>query len=226
MLVLSFLLHVLGAWIFQIAYPRSHTRLPRHGEVFYLRPGSPEAARLTPLIEADDPALFSPGQVFGRDVWRVPDTTYEASFDAEHPTLEQLPPAAKEAFLPAVSSFSPVEADKKEPAPAAAITTGPATVVKLTGLLKDRTLAPPEAGTRFPALSRQGLLPAEFLIAVSPEGLPLHAFLLQSSGNETLDRAALRHLAGSRFSRMEGQEAAWGTATFLWGADVERQKEP
>ena len=48
------------------------------------------------------------------------------------------------------------------------------------------------------ALPRQGLAPAEFLVAVSPDGLPMHFFPQRSSGNEDLDRAALRYLAGCR----------------------------
>lgn len=231
MLVFSLLLHIAGVLVFQITYPRSSSRLPRYGEVFYLQPGSPEAARLMPLIEANDPALFSPGQVFGRDVWRVPDTTYEASFDAERPALESLPRPAKDSFLPPVSSSEPVGDGAAAPSPGARSVPGPDTVVRLGDGLKDRTLTPPEGGLHFPALPRQGLIPVEFLVAVSPEGVPLHIFLVNrgadhGSGNEAFDRAALHYLSGSRFSPVSGDETAWGTATFYWGADIPRQQEP
>jgi len=41
-----------------------------------------------------------------------------------------------------------------------------------------------------------------------------------------LDRIALAYLAKCRFSPVNDGQATWGAATFLWGSDVERRKEP
>ncbi len=96
------------------------------------------------------------------------------------------------------------------------------------GIWKDAP-GPPRQNFNFSALAvlpRQGPAPAEFLVAVSPDGLPMHLFPQQSSGNENLDRAALRYLAGCRFAAAPSErEPAWGTATFLWGADVRQDSQ-
>jgi hypothetical protein len=226
MLVLSFVLHAACAAVFQVAYPRSQASPERSAEVYFLQPGTPEAVQMAPLLAASDPALFSPGQLFGRDVWKLPETVYVASFDSEKPALSPLPATASGPVLPAVLSTGPV-VGKQQHVEAKAVdrATGPPTVLKLGGALAGRTMTPP-AEFLFSAPPKQGLIPAEFLIAVSPDGLPMHLFPQNSSGNEKLDRAALSYLAAARFSPdAAGNEPAWGTATFLWGADVERKTE-
>ena len=52
-------------------------------------------------------------------------------------------------------------------------------------------------------------------------GEVIACFRLDLPDLENLDRAALQYLAGCRFAAApSGRESAWGTATFLWGADV------
>ncbi|MFZ4681631.1 MAG: hypothetical protein ACOYMS_03940 [Terrimicrobiaceae bacterium] len=227
MLVLSFLLHAACAAVFQVAYPRSKASPERSATVYFLQPGTPEAAQMAPLLAASDPALFSPGQLFGRDGWKLPETVYVASFDSEKPALSPLPVPASASVLPAVLSTGPV-VGKQQHVGSKTVDRAPGapTVLKLSGELSGRTVTPP-AEFHFSAPPKQGLIPAEFLIAVSPDGFPLHLFPQTSSGNEKLDRAALSYLAAARFSRDASQsEPVWGTATFLWGADVERKKAP
>jgi len=224
MLLLSFVLHAACVVVFQVDYPRSRASPERSAEVFFLRPGSPEAVLMAPLLAASDPALLSPGQVFGRDVWKLSETVYVASFDSEKPALSTLPAAVSGLVLPAVTSTGPVSrtprGNRSAPEP------GLPTALRLGGDLAGRAATPP-AEFHFLAPARQALAPAGFLICVSPDGQPMHLFPQSSSGNEKLDRAALRHLAGTRFSRDDaGGQPAWGTATFLWGADIEREKEP
>ena len=97
------------------------------------------------------------------------------------------------------------------------------------GGLEKRAWTPPE-GFKFSdvrALTQQGRAPAEFLVAVSTDGLPLHFFPQHSSGDENLDRAALRYLAGCRFApASSGSDPAWGTALFLWGGDIAADTQP
>ena len=227
MLVLSFLLHAACAAVFQVAYPRSQPSPERSAGVYFLQPGTPEAAQMAPLLAASDPALFSPGQFFGRDVWKLPETVYVAGFDSEKPALSPLPALVPGPVLPAVLSTGPV-VGKQQHIGAKTVdrAAGPSTVLKLGGGLAGRTVISP-AEFQFSAPPKQGLIPAEFLMAVSPDGLPMHLFPQSSSGNEKLDRAALTYLAAARFSRdASSAESAWGTATFLWGADVDRKKEP
>ena len=68
--------------------------------------------------------------------------------------------------------------------------------------LERRAWTPPE-GFKFSdvtALTQQGTGTRRISVAVSPDGLPLHFFPQHSSGDENLDRAALRYLAGCRFA--------------------------
>lgn len=258
MLVLAFLLHIAGIAAFQILRPRSRPSPERDAQVWFLSPSSPEYARLLPRLEASDPALFSAGRASGRDVWKLPETAYVPSFDAEPPRLEPYP-AQKDAApaLPPLARTGPAHTyrptAKPSPVP------GLPTMVKLSGGLSGWTLIPPANAPGFNAQQNKALTPTVFLIALSPDGTPLHVFPDpdRTSGNETLDRAALRHLLTSRYQPPSGvsspaavsdsapnannlpanqqstpasdpknlKEAgtAWGTATFLWGADVKRE---
>jgi outer membrane biosynthesis protein TonB len=228
MLILSFLLHLGSLFVFQATIPRSDGRPERDASVNYILSGSSEAAKLAPILAASDPALFSPAQVFGPDVWNLPETTYVASFDEEAPALKPLPSPTLTQFRPdagtapvTVATIAPKVSSVRQPAPP--------TTVRFAGTLEGRAWTPPVdfQFSHVSASTRQGRAPAEFLMAVSPEGLPLHFFLEQSSGDENLDRAALQYLAGCRFEAAPSQpEPAWGTATFIWGGEISSEKQP
>ncbi|HEU4678436.1 MAG TPA: hypothetical protein VFS35_02870 [Terrimicrobiaceae bacterium] len=223
MLVLSFLLHAGSMFLFQATFPLSDSSPERPASVSYILPGSPEAAKLAPILAASDPALFSSAQVFGSDVWNLPETAYVASFDEETPALKPLPSPPPSQFLSPDTGTGPVTAAAIVPKASAPRQFAPATTVQFTGALAGRSWTPP-ANFQFStvtASTRQGRMPAEFLVAVSPEGLPLYFFAQQSSGDENLDRVALRYLAGCRFAAAPSEaELTWGTATFVWGGDI------
>ena len=221
-LLFSFLVHAATVLIFQAGYPHTHTTPPHSAQVYFLRPGSAEAAAIAPMLAASDPSLFSPAQAINRHVWDLPEAGYVPSFDSQKPSLAPMPvrtkdPMVLEMILPQISPASPQLPLKSS--------AGLPTQVELGGELKGRTLTPPP-GVIFSAPPRQGLAPVEFLVGVSPEGLPLHLFPQSSSGNEALDRAALAYLAKCRFAPVSAGQDSWGTATFHWGSDVERRKEP
>ena len=228
MLMLSFVLHATSMFLFQASFPRANGSAERIASVTYILPASPEAAKLAPILAASDPALFSSADV-GPNVWNLPKTAYVASFDEEIPDLKPLPPPGPSEFLPPDSGPAPVTlatiVPKATPVPQPA----PPTIVQFGGGLEKRGWTPPE-GFKFSdvtALTKQGRAPAEFLVAVSPDGLPLHFFPQYSSGDENLDRAALRYLAGCRFERAPSEsEPAWGTALFLWGGDIAADTQP
>ncbi len=215
MLVLSFFLHAACMFIFHATFPRSEGSRERSAAVYHILPGSPEAAKVAPMLAASDPALFSSTKIFGRNVWKLPETAYVASFDKEVPALAPLPAPLPSQFLPPDSGTAPV-------ALAAFVPKAPRepavpTAVRFGGDLEGRAWTPPQ-NFDFSALAvlpRQGPAPAEFLVAVSPDGLPMH-----------LDRAALQYLADCRFAAAPSErESAWGTATFLWGADVRQDSQ-
>ena len=78
--------HAASMFLFHTAFPRSNGSaeqvLPSP-----ILPGSPEAAKLAPILAASDPALFSSADV-GPNVWNLPKTAYVASFDEETPDLK------------------------------------------------------------------------------------------------------------------------------------------
>jgi len=228
MIVLAILVHLGSLVIFQVSYPRARPNREQSAQVVFLRPGSPEALRIMPLLEASDPALFSPGRAIGREMWKIPETDYIASFDIAAPSLESLPKQPEPMILPPVSRSGPV-VEHLSSTPATQTQPGRQTILHLEGDLQNRAVIPP-GNIRFFALPRQNLTPAEYLVAVSPEGKPMHVFPLfphNSSGNEALDRMALRYLAACQFTPApESKDPAWGVATFLWGNDIQREKGP
>jgi hypothetical protein len=228
MLILSFLLHAASMFLFHAAVPRAGGTSERAASVNYILPGSAEAAKLAPLLAASDPALFSSAEV-GPKVWNLPKTAYIASFDEETPALKPLPTPGPAEFLPLDPGTAPVTVATMVPKAPPLRELAPPTTVQFGGGLEKRACTPPE-GFKFSdviALTQQGRAPAEFLVAVSPDGLPLHFFPQQSSGDENLDRAALRYLAGCRFAPAPAEtEPAWGTALFVWGGDIVRASPP
>ncbi|HEY5813222.1 MAG TPA: hypothetical protein VIT23_11295 [Terrimicrobiaceae bacterium] len=229
MLILSFLLHAACLFLFHASFPRSGGSPERFVAVNYILPGSPEAAKLAPMLASSDPALFSSAQVFGPNVWNLPRTTYVASFDEQAPTLKPLPTPPLSQFLPPSSGTTPMTVDAVVPKVPRPREPALPTAIHFDGELQKRSWTPP-GDFHFSdgnVVTRRGLAPAEFLVAVSPDGLPLHVFQQQSSGDENLDRAALRYLIGSRFGPSPSEsEPTWGFATFVWGADVRQQAEP
>lgn len=223
MLVVSFGLHAVGVVVFRASHPRSQASPERPAQIWFLPPGSPEAARVMPMLEASDPALFSPAQISARDIGSRPDTVYVPSFDSESPELAPLPGEIIKTLGPVGPLMAAIRSGpiRGEPLP---VQPGIPTRLKTGGGLSGREVALP-ADASFHAPPRPGLLPQEFLVSVSPEGRVLHVFPLNSSGNETLDREALQVLTRARFSAAaEETDPVWGTATFLWGVDVYREK--
>ena len=152
-----------------------------------------------------------------------------ASFDEETPELKPLPRPGPSEFLPPDPGTAPVTVATIVPKASPVSQPAPPTTLQFGGGLEKRAWTPPE-GFKFSdvrALTQQGRAPAEFLVAVSPDGRPLHFFPQQSSGDENLDRAAIRYLAGGRFAPAPSEtEPAWGTALFLWGGDIATETQP
>lgn len=224
LLVFSFVVHASCVLIFQIYYPRAQAPALRSAQVYYLEPGSPEEKALAPLLQAEDPALFSPAEPLGPSMVQLPGSEYVPSFENQDTNLAPLPVAEQNA-RPAVAPF---RVEGRLSAPAAAPSPGVATQVRLGGGLAGRKLIPP-AGFVFTA-PFQSIASVEFLVEVAPDGTPRHVVPIyprDGSGIEVIDRSALAYLLQSKFDPVEGAaEPVWGTAKFLWGADVQRRREP
>ena len=215
-LFVSFLLHGVCVLIFQITYPHSQSTPLRTAEVYFLRADSPEARSMAPLLAASDPALFSPAQF--RTGEPGDEISYVASFDARSPSLESAP-----SVPPSPATFpGPASREVKTRIGAPEGTVLP-TKVQLEGLLAGRQLTPPP-DVPFLAAGRD-FAPAEFLVAVSPEGQILHVFQQIPSKDDVLDNSALLYLKKARLSPSGDTEPVWGTVRFLWGADIQRKTD-
>lgn len=224
MMVLAFLFHVGGIFLFQASYPTDTRPEIRSAQVYFLRPGSPEAASVMPLITARDPGLFSPSSSEERDIWKLPATEYTPSFEKVRPRMEAFPAPPPEG-LDRVWSPAPVAYPSlHQQIQASKLVAAPTRIVgadelhaRSFDLLSD---------VSFSALEQQNLKPTAFLVAVAPEGTVKYALPQSSSGNETLDAQALSALRKGKFSPIQADRDAWGIISFYWGSDVTRQTAP
>jgi hypothetical protein len=226
MMMVSVLLHGAGLFVFQLKPPSEPASTRRTASVFFLSPTSPDHGKFLPVIASADPSLFSATLSEDPDIWRLPASDYSPSFDEARP--EFYPPPAETQPVPArLLSFDSVKArspqSKKRPAAPAALPTRIVLEGGHSGMEFER--AP---GISFAAPVRKNLAPMEFLMASGPDGRILHAFPLTSSGDEQIDRSALRALIGGhvRGPNASSKEVIWGQATFLWGSDVQRIPTP
>ncbi len=214
MIVVAFLLHAGCILVFQITDVRAPRRADRSAQVYFLRTDSTEAGGIRALLDASDPALFSPEQRGERETLRSPETAYTPSYEATPPSLDSLPAAQLKTPPVAIDPLSREVGPPKFPPQA-----GLPTKVEFTGDLAARAFTPP-ANFAFIAPTKIVVRPIEVLIGVSAEGRVIHiAPLEDSSGNEILDRSAIEYLARGRFAP---GAATWGIAHFQWGNDIRR----
>ncbi len=222
MMIVSVLLHGVGLMVFQLKPPAEPVSTRRSASVFFLSPTAADTGKILPMIASADPALFSAATSEDRDIWLLPSSDYSPSFDGLRPEFASLP-AEPHADPPSLLSFDAVRAgdrgtkkylEQKAPLPTKIVLEGDHAGMEFE-------MAP---GISFAAPERKNLFPLEFLIASGPDGRLLHAFPLVSSGDEQIDRAALRGLMGGhvKIPAASSKELLWGQATFLWGADIQR----
>ena len=226
MMIVSVLLHGVGLLVFQLRPTAEPLSTRRSASVYFLSPTAADTGTLVPMIAAADPSLFSAATSEDRDIWLLPSSDYPPSFEGLRQKFASLP-EEKQAAPPSLLSFDSVRArghgSKKPPATQTPLPTKIALEGDLSGMVFE--MAPEIA---FVAPERKNLFPTEFLIASGPDGRLLHAFPLASSGDEQIDRAALRGLMEGRVKSASDSpgEVLWGRATFLWGSDVQRVPTP
>jgi hypothetical protein len=215
-------LHAAAYLLVRVTYPPAAAVRISDATLYVLLPGSPEARRLAPFLAAEDPALFAPEKAHGREMPAPAPPAYQPSYMSAKPQIAPLPDVQPRVLPPPIRDFGPVTVTE---APAAAIASPPApaknTQLVFSGQLQAR--APqkwPKA--RFTARPGDQLAPAQFLIAVAPDGRVLHVF--KDGKNDVLDDAASQFLMNLWFQRGPDSRVAWGTATFDWGLDVKREE--
>ncbi len=214
-------LHAGAYLLFRVTYPTPTPARISDATLYVLLPNSPEVRRLAPFLAAADPALFAPEKMHGQEMLAPSIPAYEPSYAVATPQLEPLPDFQSRILPPLVRDFGPVPvadaplAAVRQPLPARD------TQVVFSAALQPR--APkkwPKA--RFAARPGDQLAPAQFLIAVAPDGRVLHVFKDGKTG--VLDDAASQFLTALWFQRGPDSHVSWGTATFHWGLDVKREE--
>lgn len=228
MFIVAALAHIAGLAAFRLSPPAAPSAPRPEATVYALLPVSGGGRVMEPALSADDPALFSPFSSETRGVWQLAESDYRPSLAEMMPELRDLADDPGEmARLPPVMRVAPVPTPSRSgttgpnpPAPGnGGVSSGAVSKIEFSGPLSSRArTAKPTGG--FSAPEKLGLLPATFLVAVGPEGKFLHVFPLESSGYDALDRQAARALYQLHID--PAAETTWGTATFLWGTDVQR----
>lgn len=215
--------------VFSIGYEAPTGRVPSAPRFYFLPPDSAAARQLGAWLDANDPALFSPGRATATAVPPPPPLKYRPSYEEPPPPLHPLPLEQQEAISPPQLPFAPM-ADSgntrkvhRPPAPPAASTAprkGDKPVFSATtsssqprwmDSLSSRILAEgPE--TPLPQLSAPR--PSLYEVAVGPEGIPRHCVLTESSGDASADEAGRTWIMMRRFQ--PAGTTSWGRVLIPW----------
>lgn len=217
--IISFCLHALALYIFQVTYPSALSIAPPPVQVSLLTPTTPEYRTLIRWIEAGNPATA----IFPPDI--TPPGLLQSTYKPSFMTVRALPEQADEMYEPI--RFRPAfdtsdvlaNAMNNRPRTDNALHFSPGTSsLRLSGQLagrikkQDETLPPP-------LKSSIPLKPSRFMAGVSDRGEVRYLFLEESSGDIEIDRWAERHLKQIIFSQAP-QSITWGVATYFWGDDT------
>jgi hypothetical protein len=222
--LLSALVHAFGFYVFQTLYPPAAHVGPAPVQVGLLTPGTPEADAILRWIDSEDPALTTrPDKAVIQGLETVP---YVPSYQIAHSRPGLVPTIQPPLPYPAgVSGLDLVELAAAKPAASATAPASVATVLNLSGGLKETVLEPLPSFDGLRAANPGPLEPARFLIGISPKGEAQYVFLQDSSGDKKLDETASRLLERVRFHAFaSGTE--WGFATFFWGSAAYGQAAP
>lgn len=212
----SLVIHTATFFVFQVVYPQRVTIPPPPPLVSLLTASSPENETLLRWIAAEDPALVASARsVVPPGLLNVP---YRPSFSTprtaplgsvETPTAVQFPPARSP--LTIIASAAPA------PTPPASSALPMRTTLSFSAALSDRAVRPP--AFQWKESARLPLRPFVALIGVTDRGAVSFAFIQRSSGDDTIDRAALRQLEKLSFVPAS-EPITWAMATVDFGAEA------
>jgi hypothetical protein len=204
--------------LFSISYKTPSESQPDSPQIYFIPPDSATARKLAPWLAANDPAIFSP-QYDTRDaIPSPPPLKYRPSYEEPPPPLRPLP---VETLLPLEPPALPEMANLLQKKTGRVIATAsqpsqplPPTLVRW----KDDLAARPLQTTTVPPTpaGNAALQPALYEVGVSPEGLPMHCVLLDSSGDPESDEAGSVWIHAQRFQPAD--KDSWGRVLLLWGS--------
>jgi hypothetical protein len=225
-IALSFVLHAICFYVFQIIYPTAVVLLPAPARVSLITSASEQGRTLLRWVEAEDPALASaPQRPPESRRPSPPRTPHIPSYLAEQPQLKHVPLPEVEIRAPAADPPAPIPPARRSPPQS--LGRQPTRVDFSEEFAGRKASFLPEPD--FVAATGETPQSVRFRVALAPDGTIRFALPLNSSGDPALDAQARHHLSMIRFRPLDAaanSPAVWGIATVAWGNDVKRPAEP
>jgi hypothetical protein len=219
-IALSFAIHLMAFYLFQVVYPQTVSLLPAPQRVSLMTANSEQTATLLRWIDSEDPALASttrrPAHMQRREMGKV---EHVPSYFAREAALKEPPPLAIDLRIPSAQPPGPVPMTRSAVAASAGIQPTRVTFSPELQQLGAANFVP----TNFKTSTSEPPQNGQFRIAVDAKGAVVYCFTLASSGDSGLDELARQHLALCRFPARPGSNddsLVWGIATIEWGNDV------
>jgi hypothetical protein len=224
-LIASIILHATCFYIFQIVYPPTVALLPAPARISLISADDSEAVAFLRWVEAEDPALATTTQrPPGSKTLDLPRLQHIPSYATHEPKLKSLPPTTPDLSIPSSAAIGPV----RVPIISAAAIASPVahkTSVQFSESA-DALGAPAVPEFTFRASRIDAPANARFRVAIDSRGAMRFCFLIESSGDPTLDEQGRSFLQLCRFAPKENAPSddpaalVWTVATILWGNDI------
>lgn len=209
--------------LFSITYKEPSEKLPAPPQIYFLPSDSAAARKLTPWLEANDPAVFSPLHSARAAFPSPPPLKYKPSYEDPPPPLRPLPPAPMETLQPPMlpilmrgASYQVIRESAKTNQFVATSAPSAGTIVRWQDELANRVPLTGSQGSEKPLALAPGISPPLYQVAISPEGLPTHCVLMESSGDPQTDEAVRIWILAKRFQPTVS--SSWGRVIVDWGA--------
>jgi hypothetical protein len=207
---ISLFAHIFCFYVFRVVYPTTTSLLPPSAQVTVLDPNRPQDKGLLDWVDMNNPAIVSAPRFDSRVINQVL-PRYKPIYSTFSVELKR-PEAAKapEPGIPSLFSAEtllPMHSQHEEQH----TLTGFPSRLEIASTLQSRT---PEALPTSPGSSTLSE-PTSIFVGVDPEGEADYAFLMQSSGNGSLDQKAEDFIRSVRFK--PGPIRNWGVITLHWG---------
>jgi TonB family protein len=212
--------HLAGFYIFQVVYPPTVALLPPPARLNLISASSEQGQSLLRWVEAEDPALASTTRrPPDAKAYALPKLEHVPSYFATEPALKEVPPPVVDLRIPSAQPPGMVPITRRQPPPPAVLF---ATSVVFSGDLQQ--LGPAKfPSANFKRSSNEAPQNARYQITVDRRGAVRYCFMLNSSGDTSLDEQARNYLTLCRFApKPETTNSAlvWGIAAIEWGNDV------
>jgi TonB family protein len=207
---ISLFAHIFCFYIFRVVYPTTTSLLPPSAQVTVLDPNRPQDKDLLDWVNINSPAIVSAPQFDSRVIARVM-PRYKPIYSTLSVELRRSDTAKpQDQGMPSLFSAEtllPMRSQRLEERP---LTTFPSRL-EIASTLQSRAPAP------LPELAATSVLsePTSIFVGVNPAGEADYIFLMQSSGNASLDRKAEDFIRSVRFKPDPSRN--WGVVTLHWG---------